>query len=144
MGTPTPQPRSAKLRAKNSPRARSNRPWDIDLGDQPGDQDAHDVLGLCFQGENLDRNLQLVDHLRTLAESKGLTVPQVAIAWVLHGGDDIVPLVGSRTRAQLAEASARDAAAACVDDALRMPADLAETYMKLPWHQQTLAYLWGR
>jgi aryl-alcohol dehydrogenase-like predicted oxidoreductase len=57
-----------------------------------------------FQGENLDRNLQLVDHLRTLAESKGVTVAQVAIAWVLHRGDDIVPLVGSRTRAQLAEA----------------------------------------
>jgi threonine synthase len=43
-----------------------------------------------------------------------------------------------------AEASACDAAAACVDDALRMPAELAETYLKLPWHQQTLAYLWGR
>jgi DNA-binding SARP family transcriptional activator/tetratricopeptide (TPR) repeat protein len=35
-----------------------------------------------------------------------------------------------------------DAAAACVDDALRMPAELAETYLKLPWHQQTLAYVW--
>jgi len=43
-----------------------------------------------------------------------------------------------------AEASACDAAAACVDDALRMPAELAEAYLKLPWHQQTLAYLWGR
>jgi aryl-alcohol dehydrogenase-like predicted oxidoreductase len=57
-----------------------------------------------FQGENLDRNLQLVEHLRTLAESKSVTVAQIAIAWVAHRGDDIVPLVGSRTRAQLAEA----------------------------------------
>jgi len=59
-----------------------------------------------FQGENLDRNLQLVEHLRVLAESKRVTVAQIAIAWVTHRGDDIVPLVGSRTRAQLAEALA--------------------------------------
>lgn len=57
-----------------------------------------------FQGENLDRNLQLVEHLRALAQTKGVTVAQIAIAWVLHRGEDIVPLVGSRTRAQLAEA----------------------------------------
>lgn len=44
----------------------------------------------------------------------------------------------------LAETFARCAAAAAVDDALRMPADLAETYMRLPWHQQAIAYLWGR
>jgi DNA-binding SARP family transcriptional activator/predicted ATPase len=43
-----------------------------------------------------------------------------------------------------AQAAAAKAAAACVDDALRMPAELAETYMKLPWHRQTFAYLWGR
>jgi len=43
-----------------------------------------------------------------------------------------------------AEAMACHAAATAVDDALRMPADLAETYLKLPWHQQTLAYLWDR
>jgi len=43
-----------------------------------------------------------------------------------------------------ADAIACDAAAASVDDALRMPAELAETYMNLPWHQQTLAYLWNR
>jgi aryl-alcohol dehydrogenase-like predicted oxidoreductase len=57
-----------------------------------------------FQGENLDRNLRLVDQLRKVAESKGVTVAQIAIAWALHRGDDIVPLVGSRTRAQLVEA----------------------------------------
>ena len=56
-----------------------------------------------FQGENLDRNLRLVDRLRALAEKKGVTVAQIAIAWVLHRGEEIVPLVGSRTRAQLAE-----------------------------------------
>jgi aryl-alcohol dehydrogenase-like predicted oxidoreductase len=57
-----------------------------------------------FQGENLDRNLGLVEALRQVAESKGATVAQIAIAWVLSRGDDIVPLVGSRRRDRLTEA----------------------------------------
>jgi aryl-alcohol dehydrogenase-like predicted oxidoreductase len=71
--------------------------------DRPTQRDFR-AMSPRFQGENLDRNLQLVERLRTLAESKGVTVAQIAIAWVAHGGDDIVPLVGSRTRAQLVEA----------------------------------------
>jgi len=57
-----------------------------------------------FQGANLDRNLALVDALRQLAQAKGVTVSQIAIAWVLQRGDDIVPVIGSRKRAQLADA----------------------------------------
>ena len=57
-----------------------------------------------FGGENLDRNLSLVDALRTVADAKNATVAQIAIAWVLHRGDDIVPLVGARRRDRLAEA----------------------------------------
>jgi aryl-alcohol dehydrogenase-like predicted oxidoreductase len=57
-----------------------------------------------FSGENLDRNLALVETLRDLAESKGATVAQLAIAWVLSRGNDVVPLVGARTRDRLAEA----------------------------------------
>jgi aryl-alcohol dehydrogenase-like predicted oxidoreductase len=56
-----------------------------------------------FQGENLERNRALVDALRRVADAKGASVAQIAIAWVLHRGDDVVPLVGSRTRAQLAD-----------------------------------------
>jgi aryl-alcohol dehydrogenase-like predicted oxidoreductase len=56
-----------------------------------------------FQGENLDHNLALVEALRTVAEAKGVSVAQIAVAWVLSRGDDIVPLVGARTRARLAE-----------------------------------------
>ncbi|MGK5628495.1 aldo/keto reductase [Streptomyces sp. URMC 123] len=59
-----------------------------------------------FSGENLDRNLDLVDALREIAERKGVTVAQIAIAWVLARGEDIVPLVGARTRPRLAEALA--------------------------------------
>jgi aryl-alcohol dehydrogenase-like predicted oxidoreductase len=56
-----------------------------------------------FQGENLDRNLELVEGLRRIAEEQGATVAQIAIAWVLASGHDIVPLVGARTRERLAE-----------------------------------------
>jgi aryl-alcohol dehydrogenase-like predicted oxidoreductase len=57
-----------------------------------------------FTGENLDRNLALVEALRSVAEAKGATVAHLAIAWVLLRGEDIVPLVGARRRDQLAEA----------------------------------------
>jgi aryl-alcohol dehydrogenase-like predicted oxidoreductase len=57
-----------------------------------------------FQGENLEHNLNLVEALRKVAEGKGVTVAQTAIAWVLSRGDDIVPLIGARTRERLAEA----------------------------------------
>jgi aryl-alcohol dehydrogenase-like predicted oxidoreductase len=57
-----------------------------------------------FGGENLERNLALVEALRSVAEAKGVTVAQIAIAWVLTRGDEIVPLVGARRRDRLAEA----------------------------------------
>ncbi|MER6776373.1 MULTISPECIES: aldo/keto reductase [unclassified Streptomyces] len=57
-----------------------------------------------FQGENLQRNLDLVDALRKIAQDKGVSVAQTAIAWVLSRGEDIVPLVGARRRDRLAEA----------------------------------------
>jgi aryl-alcohol dehydrogenase-like predicted oxidoreductase len=57
-----------------------------------------------FQGENLERNLELVEALRTVAEARGASVAQVAIAWVLSRGEDIVPLIGARRRERLHEA----------------------------------------
>ncbi|MGW6846939.1 aldo/keto reductase [Streptomyces sp. NPDC054958] len=61
-----------------------------------------------FQGDNLDRNLDLVEALRKVAEGKGVSVAQTAIAWVLAQGPrhgvDIVPLVGARRRDRLTEA----------------------------------------
>ena len=57
-----------------------------------------------FQGDNLQKNLELTDRLRTAAESIGLTPAQAAIAWVAAQGDDIIPLVGARRRDRLAEA----------------------------------------
>ena len=57
-----------------------------------------------FSGENLDRNLLLVEALRSIAQEQNATVAQLAIAWVLSQGDDIVPLIGARRRNRLDEA----------------------------------------
>lgn len=61
-------------------------------------------FGPRFTGENLQHNLALVETLRKLATAKGVSVAQVAIAWVLAKGEDIVPLVGARQRPRLTEA----------------------------------------
>jgi aryl-alcohol dehydrogenase-like predicted oxidoreductase len=57
-----------------------------------------------FQGPNLAHNLALVEKLRALAHSIGASVAQVAIAWVLAQGEDIIPLIGARRRDRLDEA----------------------------------------
>jgi len=57
-----------------------------------------------FRGENLESNLRLVEALREVARRKGITVAQAAIAWALSRGEDIVPLIGARTRQRLDEA----------------------------------------
>ena len=72
---------------------------------QKGKQAAGDFRSYSprFQKENIDKNLALVEVLRKVAEAKGATVAQVAIAWVAAKGADIIPLVGSRKRNQLSE-----------------------------------------
>lgn len=57
-----------------------------------------------FSGENLAQNLALVEAIRDIAEARAATVAQVAIAWALSKGQDIVPLIGARSRARLDEA----------------------------------------
>ncbi len=59
-----------------------------------------------FSPGNFDRNLSLVDSLKAIAHSKGCTVAQLAVSWVLSRGRDILPLIGARTRAQLRESLA--------------------------------------
>ena len=57
-----------------------------------------------FQPENLKANLGHVDRLRSIAQELGATPAQLAFAWTLAQGDDIVPLVGTRSRSHLLEA----------------------------------------
>jgi pyridoxine 4-dehydrogenase len=72
--------------------------------DRQGEKDFRSLASPRFQGENLEANLALVERLRSLAQEKGATVAQLAIAWVAAQGDDIVPLVGARRRDRLQEA----------------------------------------
>jgi aryl-alcohol dehydrogenase-like predicted oxidoreductase len=56
-----------------------------------------------FSGDNRERNQRLVEALQKLASDQGVRPSQLAIAWVLAKGKSIVPVIGARTRAQLAE-----------------------------------------
>jgi aryl-alcohol dehydrogenase-like predicted oxidoreductase len=96
--------------------------WRPDRTLEAGDFRGHSPR---FQGENLERNLALVDALGKVAHDRGVTVAQLAIAWVLHRGDHVVPLVGARRRDRLAEALG------ALDVALD-PADLAAIEAAVP------------
>ena len=76
-----------------------------------------------FAGENLDRNLELVARLRQLANELGCTPVQLAIAWVLHQGDDVAPIPGTK-RVKYLEENAGAADFDLSDDVLRALDDL--------------------
>jgi aryl-alcohol dehydrogenase-like predicted oxidoreductase len=78
-----------------------------------------------FTAGNVDRNLALVEALRAVAAAKRATVAQVAIAWVLSRGHDIVPLVGARRRDRLSEAVA-------ALDLVLTPKDIVELQQAVP------------
>jgi aryl-alcohol dehydrogenase-like predicted oxidoreductase len=78
-----------------------------------------------FQDGNVDANLALVEALRRVAEGKGVSVAQIAIAWVAAQGGDIVPLIGARRRDRLAEALG-------ALDVTLSPADLAAIERAVP------------
>ena len=81
-----------------------------------------------FQGENLQRNLELLAGLEEIARRHGVTTAQLAIAWVRSRGPDIVPLLGTKRRDRLAEALG------AVDLELA-PADLAALEAAVPREQ---------
>lgn len=56
-----------------------------------------------FQGENFDRNRALVERVQAIAEQKGCTLAQIALAWLLAQGNDIVPIPGTKRRKYLEE-----------------------------------------
>lgn len=59
-----------------------------------------------FQGENFTKNLELVERVKTMAQEKGVTPSQLAIAWLLAQGEDIVPIPGTKRRNYLEENAA--------------------------------------
>ncbi|WP_372361447.1 aldo/keto reductase [Xanthomonas sp. NCPPB 1325] len=71
----------------------------------PDDFDADDYRRHSprFQGENFTRNLQLVEQVKAIAADKGVTPGQLALAWVLAQGQDLVPIPGTKRLAYLEE-----------------------------------------
>ena len=59
-----------------------------------------------MQGENFEQNRALAEHVRELAEEKGCTPAQLALAWVLSRGDDVVPIPGTKRRTYLEQNAA--------------------------------------
>jgi len=80
-----------------------------------------------FVGENFDRNLALVDQVRELAAAKGCTVGQIALAWVLAQGEDVVPIPGTKRRTYLEENVGACEVSLSDDDLARLDALAPET-----------------
>ncbi len=83
-------------------------------GTKPGDVRTHNPR---FQAGNVERNLQLVEALKAVAAAKGITTTQLAVAWVMARGSDVVPLVGARRRDRLVEALGALQVALTLEDA---------------------------
>jgi len=87
-----------------------------------------------FQGDNFDRNLELVERVREIAEEKDVTPAQLALAWVLRQGDDIVPIPGTKRahyleeNARAAEVELSDEDLARIEDAFPKGATSGERY----------------
>jgi aryl-alcohol dehydrogenase-like predicted oxidoreductase len=81
-----------------------------------------------FRGENLQRNLDLLKALEDIALADGVTTAQLAIAWVMSRGSDIVPLLGTKRRDRLADALG-------AADLALTPADLAALEAAVPAEQ---------
>jgi len=75
-----------------------------------------------FQGENFAKNLALVEHLTAVARAKGVTAGQLALAWVLSRGDDVVPIPGTTARNHLDENIAAADIRLTADDLARLDA----------------------
>ena len=73
-----------------------SKPGEIPEGDRRRDMPR-------FQGENFDANMRMVEALRAIAKRRGVTPAQLALAWVLAQGDDIVPIPGTKRRKYLEE-----------------------------------------
>jgi aryl-alcohol dehydrogenase-like predicted oxidoreductase len=92
----------------------------------PDDLDENDFRrhGPRFTGENLDANLKLAAKVQQIAQDKGVTPAQLALAWVLAQGDDLVPIPGTKRRTYLEENAAAADIELTADDLARIDAEL--------------------
>jgi aryl-alcohol dehydrogenase-like predicted oxidoreductase len=80
--------------------------------------------GPRFTGANLERNLELADKVEELAEEKGITAAQLALAWVLAQGDDIIPIPGTKRRSYLEQNAAAADVELTATDLARIDAEM--------------------
>jgi aryl-alcohol dehydrogenase-like predicted oxidoreductase len=94
----------------------------------PDELHEHDFrrTGPRFTGENLDANLELAAKVDEIASEKGVTAAQLAIAWVLARGDDLVPIPGTKRRAYLEENAAAVDVELTPQELARIDAELRE------------------
>ncbi len=100
--------------------ARFSSPDDLDEGD-------FRRTGPRFTGDNLQANLRLADKVKEIAAEKGVTPAQLAIAWLLAQGDDIVPIPGTKRCAYLEQNAAAVDVELTQDDLARIDAELPKT-----------------
>jgi len=87
-----------------------------------------------FQGDNLQANMRLVEHVREIADDVGCTPVQLALAWLLHQGDDVVPIPGTKRvryveeNAEAADISLTADHLGALDEALPVGAAAGERY----------------
>jgi aryl-alcohol dehydrogenase-like predicted oxidoreductase len=79
-----------------------------------------------WQGENFDRNLECVRKIEELAQEKGITAAQLALAWVLAKGDDIVPIPGTKRRGYLEQNVAASEIELSADELARIESEVPE------------------
>ena len=82
--------------------------------------------GPRFTGDNLQANLRLADKVKEIAAEKGVTPAQLAIAWLLAQGDEIVPIPGTKRRSYLEQNAAAADVGLTADDLARIDAELPE------------------
>ena len=95
----------------------------------PDDLDEGDFrrTGPRFTGDNLQSNLRLADKVKEIAAEKGISPAQLAIAWLLAQGDDIVPIPGTKRRTYLEQNAAAVDVELTADDLARIDAELPAT-----------------
>jgi aryl-alcohol dehydrogenase-like predicted oxidoreductase len=82
--------------------------------------------GPRFTGENLDANLELAAKVKEIADEKGITPAQLALAWVLARGDDLVPIPGTKRRTYLEQNAGAVEVELTADELARIDAELPE------------------
>jgi aryl-alcohol dehydrogenase-like predicted oxidoreductase len=95
-----------------------------------------------YQGENFDANVRAAQAVRDLAARRGATPGQIALAWLLHKGDDVVPIPGTKRRSYLEENVAAADIELSADEMRQLEAALAPERVSGPrYNERSMKYV---